>query len=278
MFDLDSHLQGSLSAEAAAWLSTTEARVGRDPAALPAVFPSLARQLGRTQLTPEIIQEPNFIVDFGAWRTCDAGGLALIRSATPDDAQLIDLFLHGDFEERTILLRSLACLSIHEATIQLLGEAQRTNTQVHFEACVCDSDLVARAIDAQLPTFQAVDGYKVLLKAAFVGVRLQRFFGIERHASSELTRMVTGLATEREAAGRPIWADTNRVIARAPIEGSLARIRAGLEHADPEQRLAAAEAVAILGDAELIAAAAARLSDEKRPDIRAALQTAIDSD
>ena len=87
--------------------------------------------------------------------------------------------------------------------------------------------------------------------------------------------MVQGLATEREAAGRDPWVDTNRVVARAPVDGSLERLRRGLTDEREGHRLAAAEGLAHLRDAELLEVAAEQLDHESSDAIRAALSAAL---
>ncbi|MAE77190.1 MAG: hypothetical protein CMJ85_10010 [Planctomycetes bacterium] len=205
MFDLE----GQLPAD---WLDEARQRL-RDGGenALRVLFPGLARSVGRDALDGGIQEREGLKVNFAAWRVCDAAGSALIEAAETSDETIVDLFLHGDFEERTIVMRSLAVADVGPATVELLGEAQRTNTQTHFEACVCDSNLVARAVGQR--DFKTNDAYKTLLKGAFVGLPLDRFFGILDHASPELARMVEGLASERRAAGRAVWPDTDRVVA-----------------------------------------------------------------
>jgi hypothetical protein len=89
------------------------------------------------------------------------------------------------------------------------------------------------------------------------------------------SRMLQGLATEREAAGRKVWHDTNLAIAHAPAEGTIARLLGGLEHGDDHHRLAAAEGLAHLRRADLRPYLAERLPRENLPRIRAVLERAI---
>ena len=286
IFELDRRLHEALLATGNSagleWFEAQSARVAEDGMSrLAVVFPALARRIG-VQLLPArhdgsdaVSIADDLAVDLRAWRLCDVAGAVLIDRAPVDDAALVDLFLHGDFEERTITMRQLALIEARAATTQLLGEAQRTNTQTHFEACVCDSNLVARAVGQF--GFTADDANKILLKAAFVDVSLSRFFAVLQHASEELSVMVTGLATEREAAGRSIWVDTHRVVAHSPIEGSRERIARYLEHSDPEQRIAAADAVGILAEPELRSLATACLEREPNEKVRAALARATES-
>ena len=114
-----------------------------------------------------------------------------------------------------MVLKSLAVLPITDATLRLLEEVQRTNTTSHFEAAVCDSNLAVRAL--QHPGFGQADFNRLMLKVAFLDIPLDRVFEAEQRANPELSRMLRGLATERQAAGRPVWGDTERLIALAPI-------------------------------------------------------------
>lgn len=272
--DIEPRLSGVLDDRARQWWNRTGTRLRAEgKAILPLLFPALARSIGKHALGGGRQESGEAKVDLDRWRACDAAGFVLVRQSGAGDTDLADLFRHGDFEERTIVMRCLGLLEVRPVTAQLFGEAQRTNTQTHFEACVCDSNLLARAIGRCGITRQ--DAYRILLKAAFVDLPLARFFDILDHASPELSRMVVGLATEREAAGRAVWADTNRVIAKAPVEGTTARIGKGLDHADERHRLASAEALMDLADPELLALAEARLAREPSARVQAALERAL---
>lgn len=263
--------------DAARWLDRAEAELAGDPARrLPELFPQLPRRVGREVLGSGIWRGDDIVVDRGAWRRCDAAALVLIRRADAGDDVLVDLFHHGDMEERGMVLRCLSCLPIRRATVELLEEAQRTNTVPHFEAAVCDSNLLARMVAAGSGAFGLVDFNRMILKLAFIGLPLGRVFGAEVHANEELSRMLQGLATEREAAGRGVWRDTNRLIARAPTAGTLARLAGGLEHGDDSTRLATAEGLVHVSDPALLALARERLDREPREEIRAALRRALE--
>lgn len=266
-----------LEAKAASWLTEARHKLGTDPAAtLPVLFPQLPRRLGRKQFASGLHQEADIQLDLAAWRTCDAGALLLLNQARMSEAQLLDLYYHGDLEEKSMVFRSTACLPITDATVTLLGEAQRTNTGVHFEAAVCDSNLLTRA--AQSGVFSREDFDRTVLKVAFIDLPFGRLLGAETRVTQELSRMLQDLATEREAAGRRVWGDTNRVIARAPTLGTLARLAGGLEHGDDAQRLAAAEGLAHVDDKTLQAMARERLEREPVAAIRDAIQQALTAD
>ncbi|MDJ0975082.1 MAG: EboA domain-containing protein [Planctomycetota bacterium] len=275
MYDILPVLDPVLTDDARAWLAKARETLAEKGAAhLPILFPQLARTIGRHGLGGARVQVEDADVDLAAWRACDAAGLVLIQDANPSAAVHTDLFLHGDIEERTIALRALAFQPIGEATVDLLGEIQRTNTTAHFEAGGLDSNLVVRAVDAggEDAGFTRADFNRFVLKMAFSDLPLERAFDGLRYASAELSHMLQDFATEREAAGRAVWTDTYRFIGRAPTEGTRARLVGGLEHGDDGTRLAAAEGVRDLGDASLTAYAKERLPREPREGIRAVLE------
>jgi hypothetical protein len=257
-----------------AWFAAALARA-RDErhAALPVLFPGLARRLGRLGLAGGLVDDGTHRVDLDAWRTCDAAGRLLLDAAGPHDGAALDLYLHGDMEERTIVLRSLALGPITPDTIALLGEVQRTNMGVHLEAAVLDSNLAVRALEAGGPAvgFAQEDLHRLVLKLAFVDLPIARAYGVLDHATPALSQMLVDFALEREAAGRPVWADTWRFLGHAPIGVSAARLRAGLAHADPAVRRAAVDGVVALGDAALCAEARQRRASETDPGVRRAL-------
>jgi hypothetical protein len=280
VFDVRASLRALLSAERFGIFEELRAQVaaGGVPA-LQVALPALPRKIGREQLPPELALEGDSSIDLGAWRACDAAALELLHAAQAGDDALRELYAHGDIDERAMVLRSLAARPVSAGTVALLGEVQRTNVQSHFEAAVCDSNLVARALGRA--GFNQADLDRLVLKAAFLGIELVRLFDVQRHANPELSRMLQDLATEREAAGRAVWRDTARLIARAPTSGTLARLVGGLEHGDDGTRLAAAEGLDALLSRDrshrepLHLYLRERLPREPRQDIRAALERAL---
>ncbi len=275
MFDPQTFIDAAWTATSRAWFDKARERIdARGADALPVLLPALARTFGRGPLVDDPamarLDDDDVRVDLRVWRLCDGAGLALINAANPSDELLADLYLHGDFEEKFIVLRALGVLPISAATVQLIGEMQRTNNVAHFESAVCESNLVARALGKH--GFELVDFNRLMLKVAFLDVRLSRVLGAMRHANEELSRMVEGLATEREAAGRHIWFDTNRVVARAPSPASLERLITGLSHTEAEHRLAAAEGLAHLRAPTFLEAGRARLETETDEAVRAELE------
>ena len=250
------------------------AEVRADRSRLPVVFPGLPRRLGREPVRGGRTSLGPGIVDLDAFRTCDLAAAWLLLSAAATDAELWDLYAHGDIEERAMLLRALHFLPVGPITVRLFGEMQRTNMVVHLEAGLCDGDLFSRTVGQ--PDFDASVANKMLLKLAFLDLPLHRALGAEAHCNAEFSRMLQDLATEREAAGRAVWRDTNRMIGRAPTLGTTARLIGGLEHGDDGVRRAAAEGLLALNRKDLQPFARERLSREPRQDLRALLQRLVD--
>ena len=243
-----------------------------DRARLPVLFPGLPRRFGKDPIGGGRREFGDAVVDLDAFRTCDLVAAYLCASIAASADELIDVFAHGDIEERAMLLRSLSFLPLGDATQRLLVEVLRTNVVLHLEAAMCDHNVLARAL--QQGVVDADTGNRLLLKFAFVDMPLHRAFGAEAHASEQLSTMLQDLATEREAAGRAVWSDTWRMLGRAPCPGALARLIGGLEHGDDGVRKAAAEGLLLLPErgAGIAHFAKERLPREPRPAIQALLQ------
>ncbi len=277
MRDLFPDLEQGLADVDRTWWRASVARCASEGGrAVPHLLPALPRRLGRQGRWRGVRALADGRTDLAAWRPCDLAACALFDAARADDALLLDLYAHGDIEERAMVLRAVSVRPLGPVTEKLFGEAQRSNTQPHFEALVCDGDLVARAC-GRLPGFGIDQVNRVMLKAAFLGIRLARLFDIERHANAELSRMLQDLATEREAAGRPVWPDTSYLVGRAPVGGSVARLLGELEHGDDARRLAGIDGLTHVHRADLAPFLRDRLTREPKPQIRAALQEALAS-
>jgi len=276
MLDLRLALAPHLDAEGTAWLAKAEAALAdKGTKHLLILLPQLARTLGREHLTGAPRHEDaDGIVDVAAYRRCDIAGALLMQLADLDDDLVRDAYWHGDMEEKTIVLRSLALRPITQATVDLLGEIQRTNTGVHFEAGGLDHDLIVRATLAggTASGFTQDDFHRFVLKMAFMDMPLERLLRGLECATPELSRMLQDFATEREAAGRAVWVDTWRFIGGAPGEGTLARVIGGLEHGSDPVRFAAAQAALTMRDANLAPFARERLAREPVAEIRDLLE------
>lgn len=251
------------------------AELRADRGRLPVLFPALPRRIGKQSVRGGRVTALGATLDLDAFRLCDLAAAVLLANVPPTADAAFDLYAHGDIEERAMLLRALHVLPLAETTARLLAEVQRTNMVLHVEAACCDGDLVVRAAAAGLPGFQRADVDRLLLKLAFLDLPLHRVFGAEALAGAELSRMLQDLATEREAAGRAVWRDTDRLLGRAPVAGSVARILGGIEHGDDGRRRAAAEGLRLLHRPDLHVYARERLSREPRADVKALLQQIV---
>jgi len=260
----------SLLGDAAATADALLAEVRADRSRLPVVFPGLPRRLGREPVRGGRRTLGGALVDLDAFRRCDVAAAWLLGALGAAGDEVTGLYAHGDIDERAMALRSLHFLPVGQATVALFGEVQRTNVVLHLEAAVCDGDLFVRTLGQ--PGFDQPTANRLLLKLAFLDLPLARVFGAERTANGELSRMLRDLATEREAAGRSVWRDTNRLLGRAPCPGAIARLIGGLEHGDDGVRLAAAEGLLALGRNDLAPFAKERLNREPRADVQALLQ------
>lgn len=259
--------------EATAVAEAALAEIRADRSRLPVVFPGLPRRCGRETVRLGRRTIGAATVNLDAFRRCDLVAAWLLTELRASDAELADLYAHGDIEERAMLLRSLHFLPVGPITVQMFGEVQRTNIVLHLEAAAGDGDLFVRTLGTA--GFDQAAGNRLLLKLAFLDLPLARAFGAERTANAELSRMLQDLATEREAAGRGVWRDTWRLIGRAPCPGSVARLVGGLEHGDDGVRLAAAEGLLALRRPDLAPFAAERLAREGRDSIRTVLQQLV---
>jgi len=240
------------------------AELQKDRTRLPVLFPGLPRRFGKDPIGGGVKKIGDATLDLDAFRTCDLVAAHLITSVEATDAELIDLFAHGDIEERAMLLRCLNFLPLGNITDNFLGEALRTNIVLHLEAAMCDSDLLARAIAAG--TVDADTANRLLLKFAFIDMDLTRSLGADSHANETLSTMLQDLATEREAAGRSVWRHTYRMLGLAPCPGALGRLIGGLENGDDGVRQAAADGLLAMRKNDSDAAALiARFASERAP-------------
>ena len=95
-----------------------------DRARLPVLFPGLPRRFGKDPIGGGRRQFGDAVVDLDAFRSCDLTAAYLCASIEASADELIDVFAHGDIEERAMLLRSLSFLPMGDATRRLSESAQ----------------------------------------------------------------------------------------------------------------------------------------------------------
>ncbi len=193
---LHAELAPQLEPGARAWLegALRDRLLLADPLRLRVAFAQVARKLGsRGELV-------------------DLARLALLTAAlaerTPEQAlSLIEtLYETGEQREQESVLRALARLPQAARLGSVAIEACRTNSVAVFSALACDNPYPAAH-------FPELHFNQMVLKALFLGVPVARIAGLDTRKNAELSRMVRAYASERRAAGRPVPADVDFVIA-----------------------------------------------------------------
>ena len=141
------------------------------------------------------------------WTTADAArALVLLAAAegtpTPDlwVAAATACFDHGDAREQQSWLRAISLMPHPERLVAIAVDACRSHIQPLFESIACENPYPAAY-------FFERQFNQMVLKALFVGVRVERIVGLTRRLNPELSRMARDYAAERLAAGRTVPAD-----------------------------------------------------------------------
>jgi hypothetical protein len=196
-------------------------------------FPAVSRKLGREPLgaSDAVVALDGSEVPLRAWRCDDAGRALLILNAPDPEAAARELYFQGDLREKAGALRALAIVG--KGDVSVLLDAMRLAADELVEAALADNPQVRHLPEHEFR--------RAVLKCAFVGISVERVQPMR--ADGELTRMLLGLASEREAAGRTVPADLWPVAAQAPIPGLLPKLLGLIEHGSSAQRTAAARAL-----------------------------------
>lgn len=170
-------------------------------------FPGLPRRFGRGALAEGELALRHGVTQRARWRRCDAAALRVL-CARGDAATAMRLFEHGDRDEKLMATRALLHLADEAGLRAHLAMLQTSNDQALFEAGFLDSSHAAAVLeDAAWNRF--------LLKAAFIGLPLERIVNWRARANPVLSRMLQDLQAERVAAQREVWPGTAAVIAAA---------------------------------------------------------------
>lgn len=177
----------------------------QNSAALDVRFPGLPRRVGRSCAPAGEVRLQHGSADRGRWRLCDVAALMLIEKCG-GAAKAQALYDHGDRDERLMAARALLHLADAAMLRSFLSMLQTSNDQALFEAGFIDAAHPAALLDDAAWN-------RFLLKAAFIGLPLERIYGWEARANATLVQMLLDLKAERMAAGRDVWAGTERVVA-----------------------------------------------------------------
>ncbi|MBP2300803.1 EboA domain-containing protein [Azospirillum picis] len=144
-------------------------------------------------------------------RLLRAGMLAAAVDASGDEAaaRLTSAFRTSDNEERATILQSLVLLPSPDRFAPLAADACRSSVQPVFEAIAADNGFPASH-------FTDLAFNQMVLKAVFTGLALARVVGLELRTTAVLRRMAADFRSERRAAGRPVPADLDALLADPP--------------------------------------------------------------
>lgn len=185
------------------------------------------------------------------------------------EASVWEAYREGDASEKIAVVRALSLLPAPERFLNLALDAGRTNDTHLFGALACDNPFPARH-------YPELEFNKLVMKAAFVRVPVERVLGLERRTNPELSRMVLDYVAEQEAAGRtfpaPIWL----AVGPAAPAAAVAKMLEYANHPDADMR---SWAIRALGRQEAEGVGprlAARLRVETDEGVQSALRGALE--
>jgi len=168
-----------------------------------ALYASVTRRLGVLAQAPVDDAPP------GArrhWTLTDYARLWLVQRALPavpaadQPGFILDLFEAGELREQVSILRVLSALPAPARFLETGLQACRTNARDVFEAMVCENPYLAAH-------FPDLNFNQAVMKAIFMEVSIHRIEDLRSRITAELSRMASGYASERRAAGRPVPQD-----------------------------------------------------------------------
>jgi hypothetical protein len=205
----------------ATWFKNAMAEVGSVHAAraLPIAFSGAGRRLGRaaatlTESERDALRGAGMEILPEAWGLDAIGRVALLVRAInqiPGESRprlVADLYEKGELREQEAVLRALPYLPEPPSYLAVAVGACRSHAQSVFEAIACENPYPAAF-------FPDLNFNQMVLKAVFTGASVDRIAGLDRRITPELVRMAEGYASERRAAGRPVPADIDRIVAGA---------------------------------------------------------------
>lgn len=200
----------------------------------------------------------------GGWTVDQAARVLLLLSAPGDAGRLADrleqLCITSDVGEAMALYRGLPLYPEPERYVARAAEGLRTNMKGVFESVAHHNPYPSRHLP-EGPWNQMV------LKAIFIGTRLDPMVGLDARANERLRDMLVDYAHERWAAGRDVYPELWRCVGPVADDGALDDLHKALTDGAEVERQAVALALAacpaarageILGAAPDLAAAIER--------------------
>lgn len=191
------------------------------------------------------------------WTIDQAVRLAiLLATTTASDAdrdrfgERLDMLIRtADVREQLTLYRGLPLYPGAAAHAARAALGCRTNIKPVFEAVAQRNPYPSEAFD-EGPWNQMV------LKAIFVGSRLDAIIGLDARVNPRLTAMLRQYAGERRAASRPVSPELWRCVGGSPDAGSVEDLRRVLDVGHDQERRAAVLALRAIGTGDAAAAIA----------------------
>ncbi|HEX8165887.1 MAG TPA: EboA domain-containing protein [Beijerinckiaceae bacterium] len=199
----------ALDPERVAWFDSTLAALRRDAGErdLVRALGLAPRKLGKGDLllTADDLERANAVrpgFDPAGLTVDQAARIAFLLAADRgDDAgfarRLMELHRTADLAESIAYLRGLALFPGGRALLPVAGEGVRSAIKPAFEA-------VAHRSPYPSEVFDEGAWNQMVLKALFIGSRLEPIQGLRERANPELAQVLVDYAHERWAAGRPV--------------------------------------------------------------------------
>jgi hypothetical protein len=237
-----------ISAEAKRWFDEQLARLGSAPTekdiylALGYATRRLGKhdlELSREDLAAAAAARPGW--DPSDWSVDQAGRVALILASGDGDdarfkARIEQLFRTADIGELITFYRALPLYPAPKLHVARAREGARSGMQPIFEA-------VAHRNPYPKEQFDENAWNHMVLKALFIGSKLDPIHGLDERANPKLMRMLCDYAHERWAAGRPVSPELWRCVGPFADEAALSDLARVLETGGLPERQAAALAL-----------------------------------
>jgi len=244
---LESWLHARLPESAFTWLQDQANKVAADAgdAGLYMAVSLVARKIGKQDLEASAAESRAAENARDGWDPTDwsldqAARIYLLLSSDADGARfarrLDQLCATADVGELVAFYRGLPLYPDPQRHIERAAEGVRSNMKAVFQAV---------AHRNPYPSEQLPEGAwnQMVLKALFVGVRLDPIVGLDRRANPALARMLTDYAHERWAASRTISPELWRCVGPFADESALDDLERVLATGTDNERAAAALAL-----------------------------------
>ncbi len=256
---LEAWLIRRLPAQNAAWLQESAGRIrtGATEKDLYLAVSMVPRKIGKADLAPnnEDLQQADSARrgwDPRAWSVDQAARIYLLLAGSDDPERfarrLDQLCITADIAELVAFYSGLPLYPDPPRYVLRAAEGVRTNMKAVFEAVAHRNPYPAEQLPE--PAWN-----QMVLKALFIGSRLDPIVGIDQRANATLARMLTDYAHERWAAGRPVSPELWRCVGPFAAGAMLEDFKRVLDKGIENERAAAALALSRSSDpaaAELV--------------------------